>query len=63
MVQESKALLAAMNDRNVSLKFVKRSANDVAHYLARSSFHFDGVIQASGALSECISVLTKDLTQ
>lgn len=54
-----------MNDKNnVSLKFVKRSANNAAHNLARSTcFLSDRVIRASEAPSELVSVLMKDLNQ
>ncbi|XP_063942429.1 uncharacterized protein LOC135150218 [Daucus carota subsp. sativus] len=38
MVDKCKNLLAGMSSQNVMLRFVKRSANRVAHYLARYSY-------------------------
>ncbi|XP_074351531.1 uncharacterized protein LOC141690649 [Apium graveolens] len=37
VIDECKGLLAQLKERNVTLMFVKRSANKVAHYLARHS--------------------------
>lgn len=37
VIDECKTLLKELRSRNVTLKFVRRSANMVAHYLARSS--------------------------
>lgn len=37
LIEECKMLLSKLRDRNVFVKFVKRSANRVAHFLARTT--------------------------
>lgn len=64
VIHDCKTLLTVMHDRNVSIKFVKRSANNVAHYLARSTCSLsDRIIRVSDTPSEFIFVLMKDLIQ
>lgn len=37
VVKECRKLLVSLKDQNILFRFVKRSANNVAHYLARYS--------------------------
>lgn len=55
-------LLSELKNRGVSLKFVKRSTNNVAHYLARYSCSIDDRIWwMSNAHPKFIHVLKNDL--
>ena len=38
IINECKSLLSVLEDRNVDVKFVKRSANKVAHFLVKSTY-------------------------
>uniref|UniRef100_A0A803R3C9 RNase H type-1 domain-containing protein n=1 Tax=Cannabis sativa TaxID=3483 RepID=A0A803R3C9_CANSA len=59
IISKSKELLVDMKDRFISLKFIKRSANNGAHYLTRSTcFIADRSLRASNAP---IFVLLNDL--
>nr|XP_017251820.1 PREDICTED: uncharacterized protein LOC108222412 isoform X3 [Daucus carota subsp. sativus]XP_017251821.1 PREDICTED: uncharacterized protein LOC108222412 isoform X3 [Daucus carota subsp. sativus] len=58
LVQECRELLVETKDRIVSLKFVRRSANNVAHYLARySCFPADRVWRGDNAHSALVDVM------
>ncbi|XP_060972201.1 uncharacterized protein LOC133038159 [Cannabis sativa] len=62
IINKCKSLLDDLKDCFVSLRFVKRSANNGAHYLARSTcFIADRSLSVSTAPSEFISVLMNDL--
>lgn len=62
MVQECKQLMNELKDRSVVLRFVKRSANRVSHYLARySCLVADRRWTEGNAHPEFISVLLNDL--
>uniref|UniRef100_A0A803QSS3 Reverse transcriptase n=1 Tax=Cannabis sativa TaxID=3483 RepID=A0A803QSS3_CANSA len=62
IITKCKRLLDELKDYLVSLKFVKRSTNNGAHYLARSTcFIADRSLSVSNAPSEFISVLMNDL--
>ena len=52
--------LRDLKDRKISLKCVKRSANKVAHYLARFTFYIvDPVWRVDNAHSKVIDVMSK----
>ena len=38
LIQECKNLLADLKDRNVMVRFIKRSANTIAHFIAKSTY-------------------------
>ncbi|XP_074351310.1 uncharacterized protein LOC141690404 [Apium graveolens] len=62
VIAQCKQLLEELKDRNVSLKFVKRSANKVANYLARHTCVIsDRVWRVDNIHSEFIDVLSNDL--
>lgn len=62
VIDECKRLLLELKSRNVTLRFVKRSANMVAHYLARySSSLADRSWEMGEAHSEFTHVLLNDL--
>lgn len=62
VIVQCKQLLEELKYRNVPLRFVKQSANQVAHYLAK---HFcvnsDRVWRVDNIHSEFIDVLSYDL--
>lgn len=60
VVEDCKQLLASFN--NVSLDFVKRPANRVAHYIARASqLHADCIFLESNVPAGVLSVVRNDL--
>ncbi|KAL8121558.1 hypothetical protein AgCh_018338 [Apium graveolens] len=62
VIAQCKQLPEELKDRNVSLKFVKRSANKVTHYLARHTCVIsDRVWRVDNIHSEFIDVLSNDL--
>ncbi|XP_074352890.1 uncharacterized protein LOC141692045 [Apium graveolens] len=62
VIDECKKLLVDVESRNVTLKFVKRSANSVALYLAKySSFIADRTWELVDIHSDFLNVLLKDL--
>lgn len=62
VIDECKKLLVELESRNVTLKFVKRSANSVAHYLAKySSSIADRTWELVDIHSDFLNVLLKDL--
>uniref|UniRef100_A0A803QFT1 Reverse transcriptase domain-containing protein n=1 Tax=Cannabis sativa TaxID=3483 RepID=A0A803QFT1_CANSA len=62
VVSKCKDLLIELKHKFISLKFVKRSANNGAHFLARSTcFIADRILRESNAPAEFISVLMNDL--
>lgn len=62
IIEECKALLTDLKDRDVILRFVKRSANNVSHYLARySSLLADRIWRMSDVHPAFHNVLLSDL--
>lgn len=62
IIEECKQGLKSLKDRSESLKFVKRSANEVAHYLARHSCSIaDRTWSVDNAHSEFLDVIRHDL--
>lgn len=62
IIEECKYALEELKDRNVYLRFVRRSANNVAHYIARySSLIAERIWRVDRAHSEFHNVLLKDL--
>ena len=62
IISDCKDLLNELKYRHVVLRFIKRSANTVAHHLARSTCVVsDRVFCRSNAPSNFISVLANDL--
>ncbi|XP_074342398.1 uncharacterized protein LOC141679917 [Apium graveolens] len=62
VIDECKRLLTELVNREVVLKFVKRSANNVAHYIARhSSSLADRVLRGEDVPPDFIHVLFNDL--
>ncbi|XP_062112468.1 uncharacterized protein LOC133823623 [Humulus lupulus] len=60
LIQECKQLLSKLND--VCVMFVKRSANKVAHNLARAACFKTGcTISRSDVPTDCLSLLLKDI--
>ena len=62
LVEECKVLLSSLNPKRVGLKFIKRSANAVAHFLAKSTgIVSDRVLGGSDVSPDLLSVLLNDL--
>lgn len=62
IITECRRMFDHLKDRHISLKFVKRSANTVAHYLARTtSVISDCTFFESNAPQELCAVILKDL--
>lgn len=62
VIDECKHLLSELDNRKVILKFVKRSSNNVAHFIARhSSSIADRIWSGENVPSEFIHVLLNDL--
>ena len=62
IVDECRALLMELKDRGVNLRFVKRSANNLAHALAKCSYSIaDRIWKANVAYPDLIHVLENDL--
>ncbi|KAL8108560.1 hypothetical protein AgCh_024870 [Apium graveolens] len=64
VVSECRNLLVSLSDKNVSFNFVKRSANKVAHYLARYNYSIaDRSWRVGDVHPEFHYVLLKDLSE
>lgn len=62
VIEECRALLQSLKDKNVIIRFVKRSANRVSHYLARYSCSIaDRIWRVGDVHSEFSHVLLNDL--
>ncbi|XP_062081298.1 uncharacterized protein LOC133786098 [Humulus lupulus] len=62
IIDVCKSLLASIKPRVVNVKFIKRSANNVAHSLARSTcYPFERKMRALEAPSELSALLLKDI--
>ena len=62
IVSDCRHLLSSLNQHFVSLKFVRHSANRVAHHLARSTcFVSDHMLGAQDVSPNLLSVLYSDL--
>lgn len=62
LVKECRVLLSSMQQRNIQLRFVKRSANQVAHYLAREfSSIADRIWRMRDVHPQFHSILLQDL--
>lgn len=62
-MEESRNILASLCNKNVKFKFVKRSANGVAHFLARTSCSIaDRIWKVGDVHPDFDSVLLKDLS-
>lgn len=62
VIQECRDILANLSSKNVLFRFVKRSANRVAHYLARHSYsNADRTWKVIDTHSELYSVMLNDL--
>lgn len=61
-MDECRSLLAGIQNQNAMLRFVKRSANDITHYLARyNSSIADRMGRMGNVHSEFQYILCKDL--
>lgn len=64
VIEDCKRLLEELKGWKVALVFVKRSANSVAHYLARAGYSLaDRTWRLSNAQPEFIDVLMNDLNE
>lgn len=62
VIDECKSLLVELVDRKIMLKFVKRSENKVAHFIARHNISIaDCIWRRENAYPEFIHVLLDDL--
>lgn len=62
VIDECKGLLSELGNRKVILKFVKRSANTVAHYIARHNRSLANCVwSGENAPSNVLHVLLNDL--
>ena len=62
VIDECKGLLSELGDRKVFLNFVKRSANEVAHFIARhNSSLADRVWRGDNTHPDFIPVILNDL--
>lgn len=62
VVEECRQLLPGVRDQNIELRFVKRSANRTAHYLARNSYlPADRVWRVDNTHPDFYNVLCDDL--
>lgn len=61
--QEYKDLMSGLSDKNVKFRFIKRSANKIAHYLARYSCSIaDRIWRMRDVHPEFNSVMLNDLS-
>ena len=62
LVEECKLLLTQLKPKCVGIKFIKRSANAVAHFLAKSTcIVSDRILGGPDVYPDLLSVLLKDL--
>lgn len=62
VIEECRSILASLSNKNVRFRFVKRSANKVAHYLATNNFYIADCTWRKGDVhSDLHYVLSNDL--